>query len=79
MDNIMHLPCGGEANFDHGAGYGYRCELCSAVLGSVGQPRSCRTEADKWDAYEKAGLWRWNYTTGQPEIIQPSKSVTDPA
>jgi len=63
--STMHLPCGSVAHFDHGAGYGYRCEMCNAVLGSIGQPRSCREEADKWEAYEKAGMWRWDYNTGE--------------
>jgi hypothetical protein len=64
MHKTMYLPCGGEANFDHSSGVSYRCEMCNAVLGSVGQPRSCREEADKWEAYEKAGLWRWDYSKG---------------
>ena len=38
---------------------------CGAVVGSIGQPRSCREEADKWEAYEKAGMWRWDYNKGK--------------
>ena len=66
MHKTMYLPCGGEANFDHSSGISYRCELCGAVLGSVGQPRSCRAEIDKWAAYEKAGMWSWDYDKGEP-------------
>jgi len=33
--------CGATAKFDYGAGYGYRCEHCMAVLGSIGMPRDC--------------------------------------
>jgi len=60
----MYLPCGGEANFDHGSGCSYRCEHCMATVGSIGQPRSCKEEADKWEAYERAGMWRWDYSKG---------------
>lgn len=63
----MRLPCGGTAYFDVGSGISYRCEDCGAVVGSIGQPRECRDEADKWYAYEKSGMWRWNYQTGKSE------------
>lgn len=36
------MPCGGRPRFDSGSGYGYRCTTCNAVIGSVGQPRSCK-------------------------------------
>jgi hypothetical protein len=65
----MYLPCGGEANFDHSSGISYRCEMCLAVVGSVGQPRSCREEALKWEAYEKAGMWRWDYDKGESRAV----------
>ena len=61
----MHLPCGGVAYWDEGSGISYRCELCGAVVGSIGQPRSCREEADKWKAYEQANMWRWDYNKGK--------------
>jgi len=71
----MHLPCGGVARFDFDSGISYRCQDCGAVVGSVGQPRKCREEADKWAAYEKEGMWRWDYRVGQPQAIQePAKS-----
>lgn len=63
----MYLPCGGTAYFDHDSGISYRCEDCMAVVGSIGQPRFCKEEADKWHAYEQAGLWKWNYNTGEKE------------
>jgi hypothetical protein len=71
--DALYLPCGGEAHFDDGAGYGHRCEMCGAVLGSIGQPRRCREEADKWTAYEKAGMWRWDYTKGESVNIKNEK------
>jgi hypothetical protein len=70
MNGTMYLPCGGEANFDHSSGISYRCEMCNAVVGSVGQPRRCHEEADKWAAYEKAGMWRWDYSKGEPANVK---------
>ncbi len=61
----MYLPCGGVAEFDESSGISYRCEMCGAVVGSIGQSQSCREEAKKWDAYEKAGMWRWDYNKGE--------------
>lgn len=37
----ISLPCGSTASFDHGSGYGYRCDGCNAVVGSVGMPKRC--------------------------------------
>ena len=45
-----------------------------ATVGSIGQPGRCREEADKWDAYAKVGLWRWNYETGKQESCTPRAS-----
>ncbi len=67
--DALCLPCGGEAEFDHGSGCSYRCEHCMATVGSIGQPRRCREEVEKWRAYERAGMWRWDYTKGEPERI----------
>ena len=44
---LMHLPpiettCGSTASFDDSAGYGYRCDYCGAVVGSIGMPRQCK-------------------------------------
>jgi len=64
MKGTMYLPCGGVAEFDHGSGCSYRCEHCMATVGSIGQPRRCREEAKKWEAYEAAGMWRWDYSKG---------------
>jgi hypothetical protein len=69
MKGTMYLPCGGEANFDHGSGCSYRCEHCMATVGSIGQPRRCREEAKKWAAYEKAGMWRWDYSKGVSHAV----------
>ena len=43
----IQMPCGGTAYFDEGAGYGYRCWDCMAVVGSIGMPQSCREEYRK--------------------------------
>lgn len=62
----IYLPCGGTAYFDEGAGYGYRCEDCMAVVGSIGQPRSCAEEAKKYEAWKALGGKGWNYAKGEP-------------
>lgn len=62
----MYLPCGGTAYFDEGAGYGYRCEDCMAVVGSIGQPRHCKDEADKYKNWQTLGGRGWNYAKGEP-------------
>ena len=62
----MHLPCGGTAHFDEGAGFGHRCEDCMAVVGSIGMPRSCRTEMDKYKVVLPAlgSKVKWDYNKG---------------
>lgn len=62
---LMYLPCGGTASFDIESGISYRCETCWSVVGSIGMSDSCREEMKKWDAYKKAGMWEWNYETGE--------------
>jgi hypothetical protein len=57
----MPLPCGGIAYFDEASGISYRCETCMAVVGSVGMPRSCKHEMDKWDLMQKLGGKGWDY------------------
>lgn len=62
----MYLPCGSTAYFDTSSGISYRCEECGAVVGSVGQPRSCQEEAKKWESWEKLGGKGWDYFKGKP-------------
>lgn len=61
-----HLPCGGYAEFDEGSGCSYRCWTCMATVGSIGQPEHCKEEARKWEAYEEQGMWKWDYSKGEP-------------
>jgi hypothetical protein len=69
----IRLPCGGVAQFDEvagpatEAGYGYRCEDCMAVIGSVGQSQRCKEEAEKYFNWEKIGGTGWDYTKGEPK------------
>tara|TARA_R110002110_G_scaffold415850_1_gene657977 strand:- start:17382 stop:17573 length:192 start_codon:yes stop_codon:yes gene_type:complete len=42
-ERLPEQNCGGTPWFDHGSGYAYRCDLCNAVIGSVGQPDDCKT------------------------------------
>jgi len=36
------MNCGGVPVFDRESGMSYRCDKCWAVIGSVGQPQSCK-------------------------------------
>ena len=62
-----HLPCGGTAYFDESSGIGYRCEHCMAVVGSIGQPRHCKDEAQKYKNWQKLGGKGWDYYKGEPK------------
>lgn len=62
----IYLPCGGTAFFDDGSGCSYRCE-CGATVGSIGMPRACREESDKWKAWKKLGGKGWDYFLGCAE------------
>ena len=74
--DVSYLPCGGVAYFDESSGISYRCGECNAVVGSIGQPRSCREEADKWRAYEEAGMWRWDYNRGESCAIRANDKTS---
>lgn len=60
----LHLPCGGVARFDYNSGISYRCEHCFAVVGSIGQPQSCKDEAKKYETWEQLGGKGWDYNKG---------------
>lgn len=62
----LHLPCGNTAYFDEDSGISHRCELCGAVIGSIGMPRECKDEMEKWDNWKKLGGAGWNYLAGKP-------------
>lgn len=57
----MALPCGGTAYFDEESGISYRCLNCLAVVGSIGMPRICREEAEKWEIQKILGGEGWDY------------------
>jgi hypothetical protein len=58
---FMHMPCGSIAQFASEAGYGYRCQDCMAIIGSIGQPRSCKEEQEKYRNWAKLGGKDWEY------------------
>ena len=66
MNKPIFLPCGGIAFFDIESGISYRCEVCCAVVGSIGQPQHCKDEAKKWDSWESLGGAGWDYSNGGP-------------
>ena len=60
--DLMLLPCGGIAEMDYESTcFSYRCQHCLAVVGSIGMPRTCKDEMDKWDNWEALGGQGWNY------------------
>ena len=65
MIKPMYLPCGGTAYFDVDSGISYRCEVCMAVVGSMGQPRECKEEANKYEHWKALGGKGWNYEKGE--------------
>jgi hypothetical protein len=58
---LMKLPCGGIAEFDQESGISYRCRACYAVVGSIGMPRDCKDEMQKWDNWKELGGKDWDY------------------
>ena len=69
IPETIHLPCGSSAHFCYEAGYGYRCEGCMAVIGSIAQPRECIDAANKYSIVLKAlgSSVQWNYEQGREE------------
>jgi len=63
----MRLPCGGVACWDESSGISYRCEVCGAVVGSIGQPKHCVDEAKKYEVWEQLGGKGWDYELGCPQ------------
>lgn len=65
MTPPIFLPCGSTARWDTESSMGYRCETCFAMLGSIGQPRRCQEESQKWKNLEAMGGRGWDYSTGK--------------
>lgn len=63
----LRLPCGGTAYFDHGSGCSHRCGTCMSTVGSVGMPRECKNEMDKYDKVLPAlgSKIRWDFYLGR--------------
>ena len=63
--DLMFLPCGGTAYFDEDSGISYRCEVCGAVVGSIGQPQECKQAERKYEVLKILGSKvRWDYDNG---------------
>ena len=72
----IYLPCNAVAEFDIPSEMGYRCTSCFAMVGSIGQPRQCVNEVEKWKALEALGGQGWDYKKGgqkKAKECQPSK------
>ena len=65
----MMLPCGGVAYYEDWTGmHSYRCEVCGAVVGSIGQPQSCKDEMKKYENWAKLGGKDWDYFAEAEEL-----------
>lgn len=62
----IYLPCGGVAEFDDGSGCSHRCMDCMATVGSIGMPRSCKDQLDKYEKVLPAlgSRVKWDYREG---------------
>lgn len=69
----IYLPCGGIGEFD--GDFSYRCWHCMAVVGSIGQPQSCKDEAKKWDAWKELGGQGWDYIEGKPDALRTNNKT----
>jgi hypothetical protein len=61
---VIFLPCGSSASFDHDSGVAHRCDTCGAVVGSVSQPVMCRTLEAKYETWRHMGGKGWDYIHG---------------
>lgn len=54
---LKPLPCGGTPCFDDDSGMSYRCDICGAVVGSMGMPKYCyeawQKEKERKEIWEK--------------------------
>lgn len=41
-DSLPPMACGGTPLFDRESGCAYRCDVCFAVIGSIGQSAVCK-------------------------------------
>jgi hypothetical protein len=57
---FIKLHCGSIGEFDQNAGYGYRCGVCMAVVGSFAEPKSCKEEREKCKIWEELGGEKFN-------------------
>lgn len=73
MHNLprIRIPCGAIAYFDEDSGISYRCEMCMAVVGSIGQPQHCKDEAKKYDMMKSLGGKGWVYEDNIVEDVIP--------
>mgnify|MGYP003650847264 CR=1 FL=1 len=56
------LPCAAVAYQEE---FCYRCISCYAVVGSIGQPKECREESEKYKTLESLGGKGWDYHLGE--------------
>jgi len=58
----IKLPCNAIAEFDESSGCSYRCHDCMATVGSIGMPKRCQEEAEKYQIIKVLGGKGWDYS-----------------
>ena len=61
IPDILKLPCGSVAVLDEESGISMRCTTCLCVVGSIGMPKRCKDEIQKWDQWQAIGGKNWEY------------------
>lgn len=62
---IIHLPCGSTA-YMADTDYGYTCEGCGCVVGSIGEPKECVEARNRYQVLEALGSkQKWDYNNGK--------------
>ncbi len=65
----MFLPCGSTAYYDEESTcHSYRCKNCLAVVGSMGMPKHCQDQAEKYQVLAALGGQGWEYFPAAEEL-----------
>lgn len=65
VSNVLKMPCGSFAIFDtESSTYGYRCQTCFSIVGSIGEPSHCKEIMNKYDTLRHFG-YVWDYDLGK--------------
>lgn len=70
----LKMPCGGIAYYNSDSEFDYKCASCFAVIRSIGMPKLCKDEMDKWTMWETVAGKGWDYIYGRPETSFDEKT-----